>query len=181
MIEQNSSNSAVITGASTHNQRIERMWRDVHRCVSVLFADTFRMLEDEGKLSSLNEVDLFCLHYVYKPRINSTLQSFVESWNNHSMSSEGNLTPTQLYIQGFIETNQFPVQPSAHFVGTSQQLSSEDHVQVARISFEPCAVLLLLLSVVDPLQPSNQFGRNIYLRTAEIVGGHLRSQCSTCI
>ena len=105
-----------ITGVSTYNQRIEHMWQDVHRCVTVLFADTFRMLEAEGKLNSLNEVDIFCLHYVYKPRINSTLQSFVESWNNHSMSSEGSLTPTQLYIQGFIETNQTPVQPNAHFV-----------------------------------------------------------------
>ena len=45
-------------------------------------------------------------------------------------------------------------------------------MQVARISFESCAVLLLL-SMVDPLQPSNQFGRDIYLRTAEIVGGHI--------
>ena len=181
MIEQHSSNAAVITGASTHNQRIERMWRDVHRCVTVLFADTFRMLEAEGKLNSLNEVDLFCLHYVYKPRINSTLQSFVESWNNHSMSSEGSLTPTQLYIQGFIETNQTPVQPNAHFVGNSQQLSVRDHVQVPRICFEPCAVLLLLLSAIDPLQPSNQFGHDIYLRIVEIVGDHLHSECSACI
>ena len=49
-----SNNSAVITGASTPNQRIERMWQDVHRCVSVMFADTFRMLKGEGKLNSLN-------------------------------------------------------------------------------------------------------------------------------
>ena len=180
MIEQHSSNAAVITGASTHNQRIERLWRDVHRCVTVLFADTFRMLEDEGKLDSLNEVDLFCLHYVYKPRINSTLRSFVESWNNHSMSSEGNLTPTQLYIQGFIETNQSPVQPNAGNLN-SQQMSARDHVQVPRICFRPCALLLLLLSVIDPLQPSSQFGRDIYLRTIEVVGGHLYSECSACI
>ena len=96
MIEQHSNNAAVITGVLTHNQRIERMWQDVHRCVSVLFAETFRMLEHEGKLNSLNEIDLFCLHYVYKLRINSALQSFVESWNNHSMSSEGSHTPVQM-------------------------------------------------------------------------------------
>ena len=57
MIEQHSSNAAVITGASTHNQIIKRMWRDEHRCVSVLFADTFRMFEHEGKLYSLKEID----------------------------------------------------------------------------------------------------------------------------
>ena len=181
MIEQHSNNSAVITGASTHNQRIERMWRDVHRCVSVMFADTFRMLEDEGNLNSLNEVDVFCLHYVYKPRINSTLQSFVESWNNHSMSSEGSHTPTQLYIQGFMESNALPVQPSSPLSGDLQQLSAGDHVQIPRISFEPCALLLLLLSAIDPLQPSNHFGRDIYLRVIQIVGNHLQSGCTACI
>ena len=30
----------VLTGSSTHNERIERLWRDVHRCV-VHFADIF--------------------------------------------------------------------------------------------------------------------------------------------
>ena len=44
MVEQHSSSSAVITGSSTHNERIERLWRDVHRCVGVLFHDAFREL-----------------------------------------------------------------------------------------------------------------------------------------
>ena len=26
--------SCVITGSSTHNERVERLWRDVHRCVA---------------------------------------------------------------------------------------------------------------------------------------------------
>ena len=34
IVEQHTSNSAVITGSSTHNERIERLWRDVMRCVS---------------------------------------------------------------------------------------------------------------------------------------------------
>ena len=29
--------SHVITGSSTHNERVERMWRDVTRCVSNLY------------------------------------------------------------------------------------------------------------------------------------------------
>ena len=65
MLEQHHSESAVLVGSSTHNERIEHLWRDVHRCVGVLYADLFRKMEDDGILSSLNEVDLFCLHVVF--------------------------------------------------------------------------------------------------------------------
>lgn len=61
-MEQHESESAVITGSSTHNERIERMWRDVYRCVSVSFSDVFRELEDNRHLDVLNEVDMYCLH-----------------------------------------------------------------------------------------------------------------------
>ena len=80
----------MITGSSTHNQRIERLWRDVHRCVTSLFHRLFHMLEDEGLLDCLNEVDMFCLQYAFLDRINSALTSFIESWNNHSTASFGN-------------------------------------------------------------------------------------------
>ena len=77
MIEQDGSNEAVVTGSSTHNERIEHLWRDVYRCVGVLFADTFHELE-ETDLEPLNEVNIFCLHYIYLPRINTILDKFVE-------------------------------------------------------------------------------------------------------
>lgn len=81
MVDQHSSSSAVVTGASTHNERIEHLWRDVYRCVGVLFHDLFRSMEGDGHLDLLNEVDLFCLHYTFLPRINQALECFVESWN----------------------------------------------------------------------------------------------------
>ena len=40
MVEEHNSTAAVITGSSTHNECIERLWRDVYRCVAVLFHDT---------------------------------------------------------------------------------------------------------------------------------------------
>ncbi len=63
MVEQHSSSEAVITGSSTHNERIERLWRDVQRCVASVFADNFRSMENDGILDCLNEVDLFSLHF----------------------------------------------------------------------------------------------------------------------
>ena len=41
-----------------HNERIERMWSDVHRCIASTYADAFRNLESEDLFDSLNEVDL---------------------------------------------------------------------------------------------------------------------------
>ena len=184
MIEQHSDDSAVITGASTHNERIERLWRDVHRCVGVVFADKFRELEVEEKLDTLNEVDLYCLHYVYKPRINHALQAFLESWNNHCISTEGGYTPYQLFIQGAIENNMFPVQLQPHGVNcqggsSSLQVAAQDHIQVPRIGFQPCGLLCLLLSGINPLQESDCLGSDIYARVINVVGHHLQG-CSDC-
>ena len=164
MVEQHASRHAVITGSSTHNERIERLWRDVHRCVGVVFADTFHALEADDHLDCLNEVDLYCLHLVFLPRINSVLTQFVESWNDHSLSSTHNLTPNQLFICGAIKQNMMPQQPeitsSAHASGHP---AASDHVRVPRNRFQPCNTLLTLLSTFDRLGPSDDFGCDIYL------------------
>ena len=112
MLEQHESHSAALVWSSTHNERIECLWRDVQRCVAVLFADIFRQMEAEGIVSCLNEIDVFCLHSVFLPRINSALDSFVESWNNHPLSTSENLTPNQLFIQGALRQNMTPTFPT---------------------------------------------------------------------
>ena len=50
----------------SHNERVERLWRDVTRCVSKTFIDIFNSLEAEGVLDPLNEVDMFVyILYIY--------------------------------------------------------------------------------------------------------------------
>ena len=183
MIEQHASESAVITGSSTHNERIERLWRDVYRCVGVIFADTFRQLEDEGSLDNLNDIDLYCLHFVFKPRINFALAAFVESWNNHSISTEGNYTPNQLFVQGILQAPESFIQHHTAQIPSCtvhQSPSSRSHVQVPHSAFEPCVTLCIRLSRVNPLGPSDNFGCDIYLRVTEIVGFHLEQGCEDC-
>ena len=80
MIHVHASPSAVIAGSSTHNVRIERLWRDMFRCVSGHYYELFYALEEQQLLNPLNDTDLYCLHYVFLPRINKHLQDFSESW-----------------------------------------------------------------------------------------------------
>ena len=86
--------SCVITESSVHNERVERLWRDVNRSVYSIFAT----LESNGLFDPLNEVDLYCLHYIYSPRIHRCLNEFKESWNHHSISTGGCQTSYQLYF-----------------------------------------------------------------------------------
>ena len=79
--------SCVLTGSSVHNERIKRLWRDVQRCVAVINFEVCRSLETDAKLDPLNEVDLYCLHYIFLPRINKIFLEFQGRWNNHSMPS----------------------------------------------------------------------------------------------
>jgi len=94
-----------IAGSSTHNQRIERLWRDVFRCVASTFYSLFYYLEDQGMLDPLSDVDLFVLHTVFLSRINHCLKEFTESWNNHPMRNEMNWSPKKIWLNGMINPN----------------------------------------------------------------------------
>ena len=60
----------VCTGKSVHNQRVERNNRDLNVAITLLFKRVFQELQLERNLNVDNEKDMFCLHYVYLPRIN---------------------------------------------------------------------------------------------------------------
>ena len=181
MIEQHSDSRAVITGSSTHNERVERLWRDVYRCVTVLYYDEFCSLEEEGNLDLLNEVDIFCLHYVSLPRIQKTLDSLMESWNNYCISTENNSTPNQLFIRGAIQYNMNPQLPIAPSTSADPLVCpANDRVTVPRIKFTACSQLIQQMSgQINPLDPDPDFGKGLFMNLVSIVGRHLVA-CSNC-
>ena len=72
-----------IAGPSTRDQRIERLWRDVFRCVFHMFYYIFYALQDEQLIDIENSVDMLALRLVFLPRINQALNEFKELCNNH--------------------------------------------------------------------------------------------------
>lgn len=88
---------SIITGSSVHNQRIERLWRDMHRCVTQLY---YRLLEHRGCLNPVNELHIFAIHHVYLSLINRSLNYFRNGWNMHGIRTENNFSPLQLFNAG---------------------------------------------------------------------------------
>ena len=103
--KQGADRGSFIAGSSTRNQRIERLWRDVFRCVAVAFYYAFYAMEQTGILDVENPIHLFALHLVYLPRINYALEELKKLYNDHRLSSEQNWTPNQIWSNGLLNIN----------------------------------------------------------------------------
>ena len=166
--------SSYITGSSVHNCRIERLWRDIRSNVLETFRTTFHTLEDSGVLDPDNETDIFCLHYVYIPRINQSLAAFQHAWNSHPLSTECNWSPAQSFTAYSLATTLFndelSVDPQLYGINFEENVEELDESYEAvsiPITHSPLSSLEMqfLQSQVDPLQSSASYGTDLYLKT----------------
>ena len=169
--------NSYLAGQSVHNTRIERLWRDVYRLVSSSYVDVFTELESAGILNVDNDADMYALHHVYVPRINASLDAFRSSWNNHSLSTETNMSPLQLYTaysQGsslFDET----VDPLTYGIDSSESQYSSDAEDAERVIVPQIEIPLSPYSLqqlheeIDELQQCDDFGKQIYINTLHVL------------
>lgn len=95
-----------ITDQSVHNQRIERLWRDVFQQVVHYFYTLFYSFEDEQILNPEDDIQKMAPQIVYKPEIQKRLDLFRRAWNNHRIRSANNRTPTQIWMEGMLANSE---------------------------------------------------------------------------
>ena len=164
-----------ITGSSVHNQRIERLWRDTFRCVGQLYYALFYDMEQCGLLDPDCEKDLFAVHYVFLPRINSQLAQFVSAWNRHPLRTESGLSPMQLFHRGILSASpQFQEDiASGLSVGDDYGVdicggtSDDDRVVVPEVGFILTDTQLHYMH--NPLQRSDSNGADIFMHVKEYI------------
>lgn len=168
---------SVIAGSSVHNQRIERLWRDLHRCCVQLYYRLFYYMEHHDLLNPVDTVHLFALHYVFSPRINKSLESFMDAWNNHGIRTEHGKTPNQIFTEGVLQLRNSGLVAFDFFdTNLNSYGSSSDYVlseSTEGINI-PATHLNLndeqldeLRALIDPLSQSDDYGLDLYRGTLQ--------------
>ena len=93
---------SIITGESTHNQRIERLWRDVFNGVLCFYYNLFYFMEESSVLDPLNEYHIAALHHVHFPKINKKLETWRNDWARHRLRTTRS-SPMQMWLSGQLQ------------------------------------------------------------------------------
>ena len=165
---------------STRNQRIERLWRDVFRCVCHYFYYIFYAMEQCQLLDIDNMIYMFLLHLIFIPHINYALEEYQKLFNDHKIRTAGNWSPNQLWHNGMLDSNN-PLSYGAldedpqdldlyaedpH--GPTPFEGSDNNVIVSPVELSDAdAISFSVFQVIDPLAESSEMGIDIFLRALE--------------
>ena len=144
-----SNTNSVIVSTSVHNQRMERLRRDITYKRSIACTMNFNNWKTKVCLMLTDDTDLLCLHLVYLIHINCCLHEFVQALNHHSLSTEGNQTPLQLFHANLRLLQLQFLHPSGLFDINELISHSRDDGQVTPVT--------------------NHFGQRTYERLARLV------------
>lgn len=179
-----------IAGSSTptRNQRIERLWRDVFRCVCQMFYYTFYAMEQSDILDIENHVHIFALHLTFLKRINFALTEFQEMYNNHRLSTENGWTPNQIWLNGVMDdanplsanrvddtisdTENYGVDE----LGAASIEQSSNNVVIPELNIQHADLIAEHVDrTINVNAPANDHGISIYLTVLEAVVQRLES------
>ena len=137
-------------------------------------------MEESGILDRGNRLHMFVLHLIYTPRTNRALESFVLAWNQHSMRTERNWSPIQMWTNGLLDMR------NHHFSAVADIADLDSNVDdLEWFGFDPHAptpddeglttvvvddvvidiedyILDQIRNYSNPLQDSDSFGIDLY-------------------
>ena len=173
---------SIIVGSSVHNQRIERLWRDVFTAVTQLYYSLFYHMEELGILDPLNEKHLFALHYIFIPRINHSLNAFTVGWNNHTISKVRQ-TPKQMFTIGMLQLMQSSRVAIDYFTPVDDTYGIDEEgpyvtAENTQVIIPPINIhltddsLQLLQGTVNPLTESDNYGVDLFSQVLGFIQRH---------
>jgi hypothetical protein len=135
-------------------------------------------MEQQGILNPLDNVHLFCLHYIYLPRINRALEMFREGWNHHGIRTASHRSPHQLFVEGVLRLHASgltaldfltAVDETYGIDETFAGIDDGNEIVIPETRIHVSNEIMQQLQEVDPLSMSDNNAIELYQRALHIL------------